>query len=313
MTNRQKITVFVITFLLLHAAMSGLFFLITSKTSELVQNQQAFEQLKKAPKYLFLGDSHPTRAINENKIEGSYKLSFYGEGPVLGYYRLKYVLENLQLKPEYVFLQTDISRFSTNYFSHSENKFFYNNYIDYDELLEEGVINHEWYLKQLAYRIIPYLELKSIVRKNKSIKKKKGLQRFLDLSALNKQNNTNLFIKEKLLSNNPNNLYYDEALNYLVKTIEICQAHQLKIIAIKYPVTDYYLNTIEQFCREEILNNPPQNKILSEYNIPLWDFEKQFPDSYNYFFDSHHVNEFGREAFTEVLNNRISNDLIKKK
>jgi hypothetical protein len=312
MNYKQKIGYFLTVLILLHAAMSGLFFLITSKTSELVQNQQAFEQLKKAPKYLFLGDSHPTRAINENKIEGSYKLSFYGEGLILGYYRLKYVLENLQLNPEYVFLQTDISRFSTNYFSHSENKFFYNNYVNYDELLNQGVITYEQYMKYLAYRVIPYLELKSVVRKNKTNKIKKGLKKFSDLSELEKQNSTNFFIKDKLLSNNPNNLYYDEALNYLVKTIELCHTHQVKIIAIKYPVTDYYLNVIAQFCGKEMLNNPPQDKILLKYNIPIWNFEEQFLDKHNYFFDAHHINEFGREAFTVVLKKRMSIEFNEK-
>lgn len=312
MTYRRKIILFLITFLLLHAAMVSIFFTITSKTSSLVENQKHFENLKEAPKFLFTGDSHPTRSINENEINNSFKLSFFGEGPILTYYRLKYVLEELQLKSEHVFLQADISRFSANYFRYAENQFFYNNYVNYSELLEEEVINNERYLKSVAYQLFPYIEIKSVIKKNNKVKTKRGLQKFSNFPEIQKQVNTELFIKHKLLSNNPENLYYEDALIYFRKTIELCQSHQIKVIGIKYPVTDYYLNTLNHFCGEEMLKNPPQDKILLEYNIPIWDFEDQFLTRHDYFFDSHHMNEYGKAAFTTVLKNKIINELSKK-
>ena len=289
-----------------------MFFTITTKTSSLVENQKNFENLKEAPKFLFTGDSHPTRSINENEITNSFKLSFFGEGPILTYYRLKYVLEELQLKPEYVFLQADISRFSANYFRYAENQFFYNNYVNYSELLEEEVINNERYLKSVAYQLFPYIEIKSVIKKNNKVKTKRGLQKFSNFSEIQKLVNTELFIKHKLLSNNPENLYYEDALIYFKKTIELCQSHQIKVIGIKYPVTDYYLNTLNLFCGEEMLNNPPQDKILLEYNIPIWDFEKQYLVKHDYFFDSHHMNEYGKHAFTAALKNKIINEFSEK-
>jgi len=312
MTNRQKITVFVITFLLLHTTMVGVFFIIISKTSSLVENQKHFESLKEAPKFLFTGDSHPTRCIDEQKIKKSFKLSFYGENPILTHFRLKYLLEHLNLKPKYIFLQTDITRFSANYFNRNENYFFYGKYINYKELLDAGIINYDVYLKSNLYSFFPYIELKTILKKNNMVKTKKGRQKFSDFSETQKQTNTELFIKHKLLSNNPKNLYYEDALIYFGKTIELCQSHQIKVIGIKYPVTDYYLNTLKQFCGEEMLNNPPQDKILLEHNIPIWDFEKKYLDRHDYFFDSHHMNEHGKAAFTTILKNKIINEFNEK-
>lgn len=312
MTKKQKITVFVITFLLLHAALVGVFFIITSKTSSLVKNQKAFESLKEAPKFLFTGDSHPIRCIEERKIKDSFNLSFYGENPILSYFRLKYILEHLNIKPRYIFLQTDITRFSANYFNRNENYFFYGKYVNYKELLDVGIINHEVYLKSNLYIFFPYMELKTVLKKNNKVKTKRGLQKFSNFSEIQKQINTELFIEHKLLSNNPENLYYEDALIYLRKTIELCQSHQIKVIGIKYPVTDYYLNTLKHFCGEEMIRNPPQDKMLLEYNIPIWDFEEYFLDRHDYFFDSHHMNKYGKSAFTTILKNKIINEFSEK-
>jgi len=312
MTKKQKITVFVITFLLLHAALVGVFFIITSKTSSLVKNQKAFESLKEAPKFLFTGDSHPIRCIEERKIKDSFNLSFYGENPVLTHFRLKYLLERLHIKPKYIFLQTDITRFSADYFNRNENHFFYGKYVNYRELLDAGIINYESYLKSYIYTLVPYIELKTVLKKNKMVKNKKGRQKFSDFSETQKQINTELFIEHKLLSNKPENLYYKDALIYFRKTIELCQSHQIKVIGIKYPVTNYYLNTLNHFCGEEMLNNPPQDKILLEYNIPIWDFEDLYLNRHDYFFDSHHMNERGKTAFTVVLKNKIINEFNEK-
>ena len=312
MTNRRKIKVFVITFLLLHVVLLVVFFIITSEISILVKDQKKIENLKEAPKFLFTGDSHPNRCIEERNIKNSFNLSFYGENPILTHFRLKYLLEHLNIKPKYIFLQTDITRFSADYFNRNENHFFYGKYIDYKELLDAEIINHERYLKSIAYLIFPYKELKTVLKKNNMVKIKKGKQKFSDFSSIQKQINTELFIKHKLLSNNPKNLYYKDALIYFRKTIELCQSHQIKVIGIKYPVTDYYLNTLKHFCGEEMLNNPPQDKILLEYNIPIWDFEYQYLTRHDYFFDSHHMNEYGKSAFTTVLKNKIINEFNEK-
>ncbi|TXB64202.1 hypothetical protein FRY74_10440 [Vicingus serpentipes] len=312
MTNRRKIKVFVITFLLLHLVLLVVFFIITSETSALVKDQKKIESLKEAPKFLFTGDSHPNRCIEERNIKNSFNLSFYGENPILTHFRLKYLLERLHIKPKYIFLQADITRFSADYFNRNENYFFYGKYIDYKELLDAEIINHERYLKSIAYLIFPYIELKTVLKKNNMVKIKKGKQKFSDFSSIQKQINTELFIKHKLLSNNPKNLYYEDALIFFRKTIELCQSHQIKVIGIKYPVTDYYLNTLKQFCGENMLSNPPQDKILLEYNIPIWDFEGQYLDRYDYFFDSHHMNEDGKTDFTTVLKNKINKEFNEK-
>lgn len=312
MTKKQKITVFVITFLLLHATMIGVFFMITSKTSSLVKNQKKIESLKEAPKFLFTGDSHPTRCIDEQKIKKSFNLSFYGENPILTHFRLKYLLERLHIKPKHIFLQADITRFSANYFNRNENHFFYGKYLNYTELLDLGIINYEDYLKSHLYFFFPYIELKTVLKKNNMVKTKKGRQKFSDFSEAQKQINTELFIKHKLLSNNPKNLYYKDALIYFKKTIELCQSHQIKVIGIKYPVTDYYLKTLKQFCGEEMLRTPPQDSILLKYNIPIWDFEEYFLDRHDYFFDSHHMNEDGKAAFTMILKNKIISEINEK-
>lgn len=62
-----------------------------------------------------------------------------------------------------------------------------------------------------------------------------------------------------------------------------------------------------------MIRNPPQDKMLLEYNIPIWDFEEYFLDRHDYFFDSHHMNKYGKSAFTTILKNKIINEFSENK
>lgn len=304
MKPKHKILLFLLFFLGIHFIVSFGFNLYVSKKSMLVESQKlALEE--KNNRFLFIGDSHPTRSIDGDKIPGVVKLTYYGQGPVLSYFRLKDYLMKCENHPEYLFVQADITHYSANYMTYIENKFFYSGIIDYEELYSIGAISLDRYLMSYSYRLFPYMEWRSLLRKNKKKKKAKDKIRFSELSPEQRAYKTEQFVMEQLLTNDPGNLYSHKALYYLEKIIKLCEEHRIKIIAVKYPITNYYWNKLLVFCGKKAMQTPPQDKMLRDYNIPIMDFELMYEYDYDLFFDSHHMNEKGREVFTELISKEL--------
>lgn len=300
-----KILYFIASLLIIHFSLCWVFTDYIQKNSVLVEYQNDYESLKIPPKFLFVGDSHVMRSVYQGEIPGSFKLCHYGEGPILTYYRIKYLLETLKKKPTYIFIQADITRYSENYLKYSENHFFYANFVDYEALLEEEIIDSEQYLKYTSYRYFPYIELRSLIKKNKKAKMNRDNLKFEDVQEDFRQIITNSFVQSKLLSFDCEKLFYPQAIDYLKKTILLCQKHNVKVIAIKYPVTNYYLNSIVELCGEQKIISTVQDSLLNSYEIPIWDFENSFSNRYDLFFDSHHMNKAGRKTFTPLLKKHI--------
>jgi len=304
--NKLFKTLYFLTFLLIfHFGLCWVFTDYIKKNSILVEYQKDYESLKIPPKFLFVGDSHVMRSVYQSEIPGSFKLCHYGEGPILTYYRLKYLLETLGKKPMYIFIQADITRYSENYLKYSENHFFYANFVDYKELLEEDIIDTEQYIKYSSYRYFPYIELRSLIKKNRKAKMNRDYLKLEDIPENYRHIMANSFVQSKLLNFDCDKLFYPPALEYLKRTILLCQKHDVKVIAIKYPVTNYYMNSIVDLCGEQKIKSTAQDSLLSLYQIPIWDFENSFSNRYDLFFDSHHMNKAGRKTFTPLLKEHV--------
>lgn len=269
-------------------------------------------RLEKPPRFLFVGDSHVMRSIRKRDIPNAYKLSHYGEGPILTYFRVKHLFEQVKKKPEYIFIQGDVTRFSGNYLKHSENHFFYAKSVDYSQLLDEGIIDTETYLKYRMYRYFPYIEWRRLIKKNRKAKVEKDGSKFEDWPDNIKKLSTEIFVQGRVLGGDCDILFYEPSLTYLIRLIELCQQHEVKVIAIKYPVTDYFLNAVSDLCGTEAIRNPKQDSVFSKYKVPIWDFEHIFEKRYDLFFDSHHMNRFGKDEFTKLIRTTIQDSLVNR-
>jgi hypothetical protein len=310
MRRWQKIVFFCISLLTLHFLCIWGFRKYAFKHSSLVEYHVNYIRLEKPPRFLFVGDSHVMRSIRKRDIPRAYKLSHYGEGPILTYFRVKHLLEKLKKKPEYIFIQGDITRFSGNYLRHSENHFFYSKSVDYLQLLEEGIIDWETYMKYRMYRYFPYIEWRRLIKKNKRAKVEKDESKFEDWPDNIKQLSTEMFVQGRVLNGNCDILFYEPAFRYLVRLIELCQKHEVKVIAVKFPVTDYYLNAVSDLCGLDAVHSPHQDTIFRKYGIPIWDFEHAFEKRYDLFFDSHHMNRYGKDEFTKLIRATIQDSIL---
>lgn len=102
-----------------------------------------------------------------------------------------------------------------------------------------------------------------------------------------------------MLTENP---ITDDSMEYLLKIIDYCEKHNIKLTWINCPITDYQLMQMGSYD-----NYVKQMKELSaEYHIAYYDFslcKREYLDlsSNQYWFDKGHLNTAGAEVFTQFL------------
>lgn len=300
MSNIKKIALFISLTILLNAATWLLFNSYVNNNSKLV-NIETQLQGSKSFKYLFTGDSHVVRCVDADNLENAFNCAYYGENPVLTYYKIKHLIYDLNVKPEKIVLEVDITRFCKNYIKHFKNKFYYGVFTDYNELLHHDVISNEEYITYSIQKLLPHLEMISVIKRSNNQKHDNKFT-FKDVSAPDRKKQVEDFILKELMPNGCDDLTSYVGLQYFEKTIELCQKNDVDMVAIKYPVTDYYIDIVASECKNINLAYLPQDSILAKYNIPLFDLETAFADDYELYSDGHHMNKAGQRKVTKLLN-----------
>ncbi|MFN3918446.1 MAG: hypothetical protein ACK4K0_12010 [Flavobacteriales bacterium] len=274
-----------------------------------MENQKKLESLPNPPVVLIAGDSHAARSIEDDSLQSAFNMAYFGENPMRTYYRIKHYLKHNQ-PPKYIILQADAARYSGNFLQFNTNYFFYVRYVEYSELLIEDQHNPEYFFTGLKYKLLPYIEFRDVVAKNKEKKRKKAELDFCSVSDAKKEYEVQQFIRVKVLSNRPELLYDDLSLRYLEKTIKLCEKYNVEPIFIKFPVHELFTSTLRLFCGEELYNRRLQDSIINSAGYKIWDYEDYFSERCDLFIDSHHMNKRGREVFTGLLKERINSELL---
>jgi hypothetical protein len=248
----------------IHIALSVFFKKYTITNSLLIQQEDelAGDSLNEIT-YLFAGDSHPTRAIDHTKIDGAYNMSFYGENPMRTYYRLEQLFTSGKT-PKYLFLQAEITRFTSDFSALKMNNYFYGKYLNEYELYRKEEYSLNELIESYKYDLVPYVEFIEVIAKSKKQKSKKDNQVFKDLKESERLTQTKSFVQESLLNGNPSNLYNNLSLQYLDKTINLCLQHNVEPIFIEYPVTAYFVNELKDFCPANIYNQKPHLQMIQK-------------------------------------------------
>lgn len=296
---------------MIHFSLSFLFHLWVSKHSKLLATQTAFEELEEAPYFLFMGDSHAARSINADSLPYSYNLGFYGENCVRTYYRLRHLVEVLNKKPGYVFLPGGNYRYSKVFSHFKRNNFFYINYVDYSELTANDHFEEDHFQLYIKHTLVPYIEWLDLLKREGEAKKK-SKRSWEGLSKNSKEKSARYFVRTTLFNNDRNNMNDELSLLYLSMTIKLCQQHEIVPIFIRYPVTQYYFNEISDFLGSNEKKYSKSDSIMQANNCMVWDYRLLFPDRDDYFFDSHHMNEKGMNAFTTLIREKLDSILVYK-
>lgn len=257
--------------------------------------------------YLALGNSH--NCINTYILENSFNYGSPSENYIQSYYKLKHILEKTDKKPEYVILQADISTYGPKISDRYEYNSYWIDYIDYPELAR--IKNDRSILtKWLEGKFFSYagnykdVQLSILYRiKIKTLEMHKGYRPHRDYRNFSTEPN-----KQKLAWDKANlflskDAYFENSIRvYFEKILQLCQAHNVKVIMVRYPMT-------REFHMEEMKIVPAArlfaeiDAIASRYSVfsGLYDYHALFFDHPEYFFDPDHLNIKGSDLLTRQL------------
>lgn len=311
MSLKKKIALFGFLAIAIHLCLSIGFNYWVSSRSNLLLTQKQFEELEEAPYFLFMGDSHTARSIAADSLPVAYNLGYYGENCIRTYYRLRYIIEVLDKKPGYVFFPSGNYRYSKMFSQFKRNNFFYIDYVDYTELTYYDHFNEDHMQLYLKHKIFPYIEWIDLL-KRESEKKKNAEISWEKTSSRNKYKSARNFVRNTLFNYDQKNMDDELSLLYLSLTIELCKKHSIVPVFIKYPFTKMYFDEMDDFLGEELIKNSKSDSLIKASNCVVWNYNTIYQNNHQYFFDSHHMNQDGMNAFTKLIKIRLDSILSYK-
>jgi len=255
-------------------------------------------------KYLALGNSH--NCINTHILEKSFNYGSPSENYIQSYYKLKHIIEKSGKKPEYVILQADISTYGPKIADRYEYNSYWIDYIDYRELakvksdrniltkwLEGRFFSYAGNYKDVQLSILYRIKMKTLEMHN-GYRPHRDYKNFADEPNKRKLawDKANLFLSK--------DAYFDPSIKvYFEKILQLCQANDVKVIMVRYPMT-------REFHEEEIKIVPEEKlfaeieAITSRYSVfmGMLNYHDIFFDHPEYFFDPDHLNVKGSDLFT---------------
>lgn len=297
MTQKRKIVIIISLFVAIHALFCLGFHVLSNRKNELVLRFSKYKQMKDV-NILFMGDSHVERGIDVKQIDNAYSLAYYGENSTMYYYRLKYCIDHHFPKPNYIVLSCDLPTFSQGFNSYRTNKFFYYSFIPFSEL--KNFEQNQWdaLYNFVKVKVFPYAEWQYGLNIHNVNRQAKGKNMFSDLPEVDRKKNAkNLIQNEMNCAADKSNLFSPIALSYLSKTLELCKKENIKLIFVKFPLTEELFDQVRLHVDSNYIDHRPSEEIISKYKIPVLDFEYDFLNKEYLFFDCHHLNDSGKVMF----------------
>ncbi|MBK6985226.1 MAG: hypothetical protein IPH32_10940 [Bacteroidetes bacterium] len=305
MGNKKKIAILMFMCIIIHINLYVAYIKISTKKNEHRLQLQNYKAVT-ACKILFMGDSHTVRSLDLSKIDSSYSLAFYGENNMMNYYKLKHLIENHYCIPKYIVLPCDIVTHTYGFNLARNNKSFYYDFIPFSEASNLSNNLFTAYLDYFKVKLFPYIDWQYALNKVNMDREKKSKIKFSNLPIDKQRKSASFFIEDELLKNrNKSSFYNSRALNYLQKTIDLCNQKKIKLIFVKFPLTKFIFENIKTNVDSTYLTKRPSEIIINKNNIPILDFEYIYQNNTELFFDTHHLNANGKEKFTEVFKLKI--------
>ena len=304
---KKKIFILISAFLVLHFSLVLLFNRLNNTRNELVLRFNETLDISTPYKTILAGDSHVERSIESDSIKDCFSVAYFGENNVMTYYKTKYLFDKKVLKgTEYIVFPCDIVTYAKGLNIYRSQIGFYNKFIPWSELEKFEPNIYSSYYTYIKTFIFPYVEWQFALNTAHQNREKKSSQKLTSFSTDERSKMVSNFIQNELMcAENKDNLFDEKALEYLVKTIELCKQYNVKPIFIKLPHTKEVFTEIENNVDSKFITQRPSEKIITNYNIPILDFERIFENNPELFFDVHHLNNDGKKLFTPIFEHAL--------
>jgi hypothetical protein len=284
--------------------------IICAKTS-VVLRDKAFYQLTSPIKILVVGDSHNMKILKTDMSKGIFNFATGGENYMQTYYKLKKALkQNNQIKT--IIIPLNINSFAKNNFSEKSHLYYWNDYIDYIELLKLDHNYREHLRNYILGTFFPYIGKGEVVT-NYFGGKKLDEEKMLKASEEENKDFSQLDENEQVLKaqKRVKELFPEGNENkvleiYFHKLIALCKSKNLEIIVLTLPMTDAFMNSYKAQYDLQGFETKRHETQLQYPELQFMDLRGEL--SAQHFSDSDHLNLSGAQVADNYIRKKLSRD-----
>lgn len=303
---------------------------------EFERNQSKDQELQKTineVEYLFFGHSRVSRAIDSSLIKRSFPFSSAAECYPFIYYKLRYITKHYPDWKGMVLLPCEFSSVRVKNEQLLTNAAYWKKYFNFYEYGKiSGSISKTLGLK-IKIELFPYFQNARtyIGRKlgklswyegskmNSTKQRKNVIEMTLEERKLLRTNNKTKDRSDKILRQfkrksrfaaknffPDGELADDVGLEYLRMILELAKAENFNLVFIKYPITQTFYEAAVWRTKHSLWQQDDIDSLILSYeNVEILDFLSIYFDRFDYFRDVHHLNEYGRDSFSIMLNDTL--------
>lgn len=267
------------------------------------QKASQFESTRQADIW-FLGDSHPLLAVNPAYIKSSFNWATRSEYYVLSYYKLQHLLGHYP-KPKMVILPLEGHSFSAQgrwlWLQHELDDPFWAEIIKpgMDSLTRTKTFLSWW----MQARFFPFA--------GQYFKWKLFFQPESMLDSGGYFSDSTLYCHRPMV--NPAHerarAHYAKysafdvlQWNFLNKIRDLCRQQNIRLIFIRYPISDAYFKAAREWENKSTVDNIIRTGLPQEI---VWDHRFFFKDRPCHFSDPDHLNTLGAKVYSSYLNRQL--------
>ena len=278
-----------------------------------LQDEQ-FEAHPDSLKYLMLGNSH--NRINPAILGNGFCYIMPKEVYTETYYKLKYILEKTNKRPENIVLSIDPVNFSPRAGSELSFDGYWRKYLDYDELARESHdpgylfnwVTGNFFSYVGNYRYV----LMSVQFLNADLSQIKNgyipARDYLNFAKEPDREASGFGIASVYLASYAKNSTLGDT-KYYCKILSLCRQYKIHLILLRMPMTDEYLKYARKLVDLDKLDREIIDVTRSHSDdYRAFDFRNEFHGKPEYFFNADHVNPAG----VSIISMKIKNELEKR-
>ena len=303
----KRLLLFCVIFIGINGVITAYFYRVSIHNHKLLTQDRGYHQSGDSIELLIMGHSRPFKAIDPSLLPNAVNFCSGGESNIHTYYKLKYALERSGKEIKIVLLPAGFPSFNVPDPQVNSNSFYWKQYVDYFELAQLTGEHDKYVSVWLKSHTIPWYEYGYLKLSSSTgdFDLRVDKEDFLNGSKEEKLNMANLVIERTMGTRS----FYDEvSLEYLKKTIKLCQQHKCQLVFIKYPVSSSYREATQAMKKEYKLlkGELKADSIIQSYSdVHFWNYSNYWSEDDSFFADPQHVNIQGQKTFTNLVKRRL--------
>ncbi|MBI4847226.1 MAG: DUF1574 family protein [Nitrospirae bacterium] len=270
-------------------------------------------------KILMLGDSHSMTGLNSEIIGDAFNFSSGGANYMKTYYKLKYILNDKPRRFKVLIIPFDLHSFASNRSDVLMDSYYWKKYVNYWELGLRKKNLPAYLTEYLRGNYFPYAgEFGNVYLYFKDGQQNVGKEKYRKVIKGYMIDDENYSKKDKMkLARTRTEEHFkgtksvdEDLVFYFNKIVSLASGHGIKIILIKFPITDEYYSIASEMMQVDKYNAQINSLVEGKPDMFLWDYQNFFFDKDYLFSDSDHLNTAGATEFSNIIKDRLKSEGI---